>query len=55
MNVLQILMAVLKPVQTLLDHTSVAVIVDIVFPVMEDLVLMLMNVAKEHITVNIAV
>ena len=54
MNVLQIRMAVLNSVQTLLDHISVAVTVDTVFQVIEDLVLTLMNVALEHITANIA-
>ena len=54
MNVLQTRMAVLNSVQTLMDHISVAVTVDTVFQVIEDLVLTLMNVALEHITANIA-
>ena len=43
MNVLPILMAVLKSVATLLDHTSVAVTVAIVSPAMEEHVWTSMN------------
>ena len=54
MNALQIRMAVLKSVLILTDHFSVAVTVDTVSPMMEDLVWMLINAYLAHTAANSA-